>query len=136
MAGKAKAPRSGEELKSRVVAVAERWGLQAETEVVAARRLWGAKRYIDVVLTHKQTGKKLGIECKFQGTSGSAEEKIPSTINDIAYWPIPGIVVIDGDGFSKNMEGYLIATGKVVWFEDLEGWLQLFFALDARKKDE
>jgi len=27
------------------------------------------------------------------------------------------------------MQGYLMATGKVVWFQDLEDWLRLYFAL-------
>ena len=129
MAGKGTAPHSGGELRNKVVQLAEELGLKAETEVRAARRLWGAKRYIDVVLTHEPTGKKLGVECKYQGGSGSAEEKIPSTLNDIAHWPIPGLVVIDGAGFSKNMEGYLLSTGKVVWFSELEDWLRLFFAI-------
>ncbi|RMH40275.1 MAG: hypothetical protein D6694_10210 [Gammaproteobacteria bacterium] len=129
MAGKGRAPRKGDELKNKVVELAEKLGLQAETEVRAARRLWGARRRIDVVLTHKDTNRKLGVECKYQGGSGSAEEKIPATIQDIAYWPIPGIVVIDGEGFSKNMSGFLMATGKAVWFEDLEEWLKLYFGL-------
>ena len=129
MAGKGTAPKSGEELKRKVVELAKEIGLKAETEVVAARRIWGPKRYIDVVVTHEQSGKRLGIECKFQATRGTAEEKIPATIQDIGYWPIPGIVVIDGKGFSTNMEGYLMSTGKVVWFEDLEGWLRLYFGL-------
>lgn len=58
-------------------------------------------------------------------TPAIAEE----TISDIAYWPIPGIVVIDGDAFSLNMRGYLMSTGKVVWFDDLEDWLRLYFGL-------
>jgi hypothetical protein len=45
------------------------------------------------------------------------------------HWPIPGIVVIDGKGFSENMQGYLMSTGKVVWFSDLEDWLRLYFGL-------
>jgi hypothetical protein len=45
------------------------------------------------------------VECKFQATSGTAEEKIPATIQDMEHWPIPGIEVIDGEGFSKNMQG-------------------------------
>ena len=77
----------------------------------------------------RSTAKILGIECKYQGTSGSAEEKIPATIRDIEHWPIPGIVVIDGPGFSDNMKGFLMATGKTVWFEDLEDWLKLYFML-------
>jgi hypothetical protein len=129
LAGKGTAPRQGEALKYRVVRLAETLDLRTRTEVKAARRLWGAKRRIDVVVTHKATRKVLGIECKYQGTSGSAEEKIPATIKDIGYWPIPGIVVIDGPGFSENMKGFLMATGKAVWFEDLEDWLRLFFVI-------
>ncbi len=129
MPGRGTAPRHGELLKQRVVELAQELQLRAETEVKAARRLWGAKRRIDVVLTRETTGKILGIECKFQGTSGSAEEKIPATIRDIEYWPIPGIVVIDGPGFSDNMKGFLMSTGKAVWLEDLPDWLKLYFVL-------
>lgn len=129
MPGRGTAPLKGNELKRRVVALAESLGLKAKTEVKAARRLWGQKRYIDVVITDEKTGKVLGIECKFQAGGGTAEEKIPATIQDIAHWPIPGIVVIDGEGFSTNMQGYLMSTGKVVWFEELEDWLRLHFGL-------
>lgn len=129
MPGKGTAPRSGDELKNRVADLALSLGLKVGTEVTAARRLWGAKRHIDVVITQEKTGKTLGIECKFQGGSGSAEEKIPATVSDIESWPIPGIVVIDGEGFSANMQGYLMSTGKVVWFDDLSDWLKLYFAL-------
>jgi hypothetical protein len=129
MAGKGTAPRSGKELQQKVVELAEKLGLKARTEVTAARRLWGAERHIDVVVTHERTGKNLGIECKFQATAGTAEEKIPATIKDIESWPMPGIVVIHGKGFSANMRGYLMSTGKVVWLDDLEDWLCLYFAL-------
>lgn len=39
------------------------------------------------------------------------------------------LLVIDGEGFPSNMEGYLMSTGKVVGFSDLEDWLRLYFAL-------
>lgn len=129
MPGKSTAPKSGDELKKKVVVLAQTMGLKAETEVKAARRLWGQRRYIDVVITHSETGKRLGVECKYQAGSGTAEEKIPATIQDIAHWPIEGIVVIDGEGFSSNMRGYLMSTGKVIWFEELEEWLRLYFGL-------
>ena len=129
MPGKGTAPSGGRDLQQRVAQLAEKLGLRAEVEVSAARRLWGARRRIDVVLTHERTGKKLGIECKFQAGSGTAEEKIPATIKDIESWPIPGIVVIEGAGFSANMQGYLMSTGKVIWFDELEEWLRLYFAL-------
>jgi len=129
MPGKGTAPKSGDELKRRVVALAESLGLKADAEVKAARRLWGQRRFIDVVITEEKSGKRLGIECKYQSTGGTAEEKIPATIQDIAHWPITGIVVIDGVGFSTNMQGYLMSTGKVVWFDELEDWLRLYFGV-------
>lgn len=110
MPGRGTAPRGGRELQNKVVELATSLRLKAETEVIAARRLWGARRYIDVVLTHEKTGKKLGIECKFQGGTGSAEEKIPATIKDLESWPIPGIVVIEGQGFSANKQDCLMTA--------------------------
>ncbi len=129
MAGKASAVKSGDELKRKVVELGRKLGLKVQTEVTAARRLWGAKRRIDVMLTHEKTGKSLGIECKYQGGRGTAEEKIPATLKDIEFWPIDGIIVIAGSGFSPNIQGYLMSTGKVIWLEDLEDWLILYFSL-------
>lgn len=129
MPGKALAVINGEELKHAVADLGRDLGLNAKTEVKVGRRIWGAKRSIDVVLTHPTTHERLGLECKAQSSSGSAEEKIPATIEDIQAWPIRGLVVIAGDGFSENMRNYLISTGKVVEFEDLEDWLRLYFGL-------
>lgn len=130
MPGKGTAPRAGKALQQKVVELAKKLGLKAEIEVTAARRIWGSKRRIDVVVTQEQLRKKLGIECKAQGEGGTAEEKVLATIKDIESWPIPGIVVIEGKGYSDNMRGYLMSTGKVVWFDDLEEWLRLFFGLE------
>ena len=129
MPGKEAAVKNGDELEQHVVALATRLRLQTRTQVKVARRIWGAVRKIDVVLTHAETRRTLGVECKYQGTQGSAEEKIPSTIQDLAAWPIPGLVVFSGDGFSPNMRSFLISTGKAVEFEDLEEWLVLYFGL-------
>ena len=106
-------------------------GLEVRTEVTVGRRLWGAVRRIDVVLTRKDTGKTLGVECRYQGSGGSAEEKVPATIQDIAAWPIPGLVVFGGDGFSTNMVAFFHATGKAVSLGELEPWLRLFFGLST-----
>jgi hypothetical protein len=117
-------------LKRAAIDVAVSLGLKTEDEVKVGRRIWGARRFIDVVVTHRTTGLKLGIECKYQGTGGSAEEKIPATIEDIKAWPIRGLVVFDGPGFSVNMNGYLISTGMAVEFADLEDWLRLYFSIE------
>ena len=129
MPGRAKAVQSGNDLRDEVAELGVELGLLVETEVIVGRRVWGAKRKIDVVLKHPDTRKSLGIECKFQGGPGSAEEKIPATLEDIRAWPIRGIVVYTGDGFSKNMQLYLLSTGMAVALGDLRKWLELYFGI-------
>ena len=120
---------SGDELTRMVAALALSMGLEVRHQYQVGRRIWGAVRRIDVILTHPVTRKALGVECKYQLVPGSAEEKIPSTIQDISAWPIPGIVVFAGEGFSENMRSFLIASGKAVEAPDLPPWLALFFGL-------
>jgi hypothetical protein len=129
MAGGAKAVSSGDELVKAVCALANDLKLETREQYKVAKRIWGADRNIDVVLRSPGTGKTLGVECKFQDVSGTAEEKIPTTIQDISAWPIAGIVVFSGKGFTTNMRSFLISTGKAVAFEDLEPWLRLYFGL-------
>ncbi|MCH7958635.1 MAG: hypothetical protein IID08_00800 [Candidatus Hydrogenedentes bacterium] len=129
MAGKAKAVHSGNELRDQVASIGKDLGLDTEIEVSVGRRIWGARRKIDVVLKHPETRVSLGIECKFQDSRGSAEEKIPATLEDIKAWPIRGIVVYSGEGFSKNMLAYLMSTGMAVSLPDLDKWLELYFGL-------
>lgn len=129
MPGKAQAVASGNQLRDLVSALGEELGLTADIEVSVGRRIWGAKRRIDVVLKHPETRISLGVECKYQGTRGSAEEKIPATLEDIRAWPIRGIVVYSGEGFTTNMQAYLMSTGMAVEFVDLPTWLKLYFGL-------
>jgi len=129
MPGKSTAVESGNDLRDRVAAIGQALGLDVVVEVAVGRRVWGARRKIDVVLKHRETRVSLGVECKFQGGPGSAEEKIPATIEDIRAWPIRGIVVYSGEGFSKNMEAYLLSTGMAVELNDLKTWLELYFGL-------
>lgn len=129
MPGLARAVSNGDELASAVAELGRQLGLEVSEQVRVARRIWGAKRHIDVVLTHPTTRKTLGIECKYQAVGGTAEEKVPSTIQDIAAWPIAGIVVFAGVGFTENMKAFLLSTGKAVELSEVEPWLRLYFGL-------
>jgi hypothetical protein len=130
MPGRAAAVRSGQEIETVVAEIARNLNLEVFRQVKVGRRIWGAERKIDVVLRHPTTRQTIGIECKFQGGGGSAEEKIPATVQDIEAWPIPGIIVFAGKGFSSNMRSFLYSTGKAVDLDDVEQWLKLFFGLD------
>ncbi|MCI0407928.1 MAG: hypothetical protein L0191_05075 [Acidobacteria bacterium] len=129
MAGGKNATPSGNVLREKVVTLAEAMGLEVKREVTVGRRIWGAKRRIDVVVTQPHSRITLGLECKYQKDRGTTDEKIPATILDIAAWPIPGLVVFEGEGISENIRSYLYSTGKAVEFEDLEAWMKLFFRL-------
>jgi hypothetical protein len=130
MPGGAAAVTSGDALCKEVAALGVGLGLAAREQFKCGRRIWGAERYIDVVLTEVSSRRRLGIECKYQGTAGSAEEKIPAIIQDISAWPIPGLVVFSGLGFSENIKSFLIASGRAVELDELEAWVQLFFGLE------
>ncbi|MEK7277908.1 MAG: PD-(D/E)XK nuclease superfamily protein [Chloroflexota bacterium] len=134
MAGKRKATIAGKNLEQEVAAIGEILDLEVRPQYQVGRRLWGAKRHIDFVLTQRQTRKSIGIECKAQNSRGSLEEKISSTIKDIEAWPINGLVVISGIGFSDNIRSYLYSTGRVVDVEDLEEWLRLYFSLEPKPR--
>jgi hypothetical protein len=129
MPGRAAAVHNGKDLEYAVAEIGMSLGLAVRTQVSVGKRIWGAVRQIDVVLTDPTTRQSLGLECKYQGSGGSAEEKIPTTIKDIEAWPIKGLVVFHGEGFSAHMRAYLFSTGLAVELEDLETWLRLFFGL-------
>ncbi len=99
MAGKEIAVKNGNKLVEAVAEIGKALGLDVIKQYRVSRRIWGAKRSIDVVLIQPETRKTLGIECKYQETSGTAEEKLPATIQDILSWPIPGLLVFYGKGF-------------------------------------
>lgn len=129
MAGTGAAVRSGADLETLVAGIVTGLGLEVERQVKVGRRIWGAERRIDIIAKDRSTRMALGIECKYQGTAGSAEEKIPATIQDIDAWPIRGVVVFAGDGFSERLKSYLLSTGKALEVEDLATWLKLYFGL-------
>jgi len=131
MPGKARAVRVGKVLQNKVVKMGRELSLEIKTEVRLGKRIWGANRRIDVVMTDPKTRLSLGIECKAQRSMGTTEEKLTATVRDIKAWPIRGIIVIDGEGFSDHMRSFLYSTGLTVDLEDLEMWLRLFFGISS-----
>ncbi len=127
---------SGQQLERAVVQLGKALGLETSSQVAMGKRIWGRGRRVDVVLRHPKTGQRLGIECKYQNTAGTAEEKVPLTITDIEAWPIRGLVVVHGDGFSNDFKAFLRSSGKVVEFEDLANWLCFFFDLPIDRTEQ
>ena len=120
---------TGQQLERAVLELAQALGLEARSQVAMGKRIWGRGRRVDVVLRHPETGQRLGIECKYQNVLGSAEEKIPLTITDMEAWPIRGLVVLHGEGFSRDFKPFLRARGRIVEFKRLAEWLRFYFRL-------
>lgn len=125
----------GVRLVDRVELLALSLGLDARREFRLGRRLWGAERRIDILLTNPTTRERVGIECKAQNSSGSVEEKLISTLIDIDHWPMRGLVVLDGEGFSIAMRNHAIGSGKAIDFAELEQWLRIFFKLELSENE-
>lgn len=125
--------KSGADLEKAVAMVGEALGLEVERQVVMGDRIWGPRRHVDVVLSKPDTERMLGIECKYQRSKGTVEEKIPLTVEDMEDWPIRGIVVLHGDGFSRDFRPFLKGRGHIVEFKRLAEWLRFYFRLPRER---
>ena len=121
--------KSGRQLERAVAKVGRAFGLEVYQQHKSGQRIWGRARHIDIMLRDPDQRLRLGIECKYQGVPGTAEEKIPGTIQDMDAWAMRGVVVIHGGGFSENFPAFARASGKVIWFEELPDFLIDYFDL-------
>lgn len=71
--------------------------------------IYGKKRKVDIVLYHPRLhGDNLVIQCKWQASSGSVEEKYPFEIQSIAQNRTDTIIILDGGGYSAGAKQWLI----------------------------
>lgn len=103
-------------------------GLSYLRQVKMGSSILGRRRIADF-LVYDDEGRSLGIECKFQQGPGSAEDKLVHTITDFDARPVKHILVFGGEGFSRNIRGYLLSTGKAVEVDQLRNYLVFYFGL-------
>lgn len=78
-------------------------GIKLYREVSLGKSIIGKDRRVDILVLHQQTNRALAIECKYQHGHGTADEKIPYTIDDLRAMRMPACVVYAGEGFSKGV---------------------------------
>jgi hypothetical protein len=78
-------------------------GLVVYREVPLGKSIIGKKRRVDVFALHRESQKALAVECKVQTSAGTADEKIPYTLQDLAAMHVPAFVVYAGGGFSEGV---------------------------------
>ncbi len=81
-------------------------GKQFAKQVVIGTTVYDSKRRCDfLVLNRDKFPDGLVIECKWQESSGSVDEKYPFLVFNIAKIGVPTIVLLDGSGYKpKAME--------------------------------
>lgn len=108
-------------------------GITVYREVAIGMTIIGKRRRVDVFVVHEASGKALAIECKYQASQGTADEKIPYTLRDVLEMGMPACVVYAGDGFSAGIEHMLAGAPRAARClpgEDLERGAHTF-ELDA-----
>lgn len=78
-------------------------GLMVYRELSLGKSIIGKNRAIDVFALHADTKTALALECKYQATPGTVDEKIPYALADLEALWVPGCVVYAGEGFSTGV---------------------------------
>ncbi|MBK8171718.1 MAG: hypothetical protein IPK60_15405 [Sandaracinaceae bacterium] len=85
-------------------------GLEAYREVSFGKTIIGKNRRIDVFVVRPGTPDALAIECKYQDSLGTVDEKIPYTLDDLESLRMPACVTYAGQGFSSGILHMLAAS--------------------------
>ena len=85
-------------------------GLVVYREVNLGKTIIAKDRQIDVFVMRPVDQKAIAIECKYQDVSGTADEKIPYTLQDLAALRMPAAVAYAGAGFSEGVLHLLQAS--------------------------
>ena len=78
-------------------------GLEVYEEVNVGTSIIGKQRRLDLLLLHRETGRALALECKYQDSAGTVDEKIPYALNDLEALRMPGVIAYAGSGFSEGV---------------------------------
>ena len=63
----------------------------------------GKNRCIDVFCVGEPDNRAFAVECKFQDSAGTVDEKIPYALDDLQALPMAGCIAYAGDGFSEGV---------------------------------
>ncbi|MBX7134227.1 MAG: hypothetical protein K1X67_16260 [Fimbriimonadaceae bacterium] len=102
-------------------------GLVVYTEINLGKTIIGKARKVDVFVVQEATQRALSIECKYQDTKGTTDEKIPYALQDLTALRVPACLCYAGDGWSRGVLHTLAASSLAAYC--------LPDASDARRTD-
>ena len=78
-------------------------GLKVYREIRVGKTIIGKNRCIDIFCVCERSNKAFAIECKFQDSQGTVDEKIPYALDDLQALPMAGCIAYAGNGFSDGV---------------------------------
>ena len=91
----------GASFERKVCKLLDKYGYRYECHKLIGKSIYGSRLYCDVFVTDSHEGNFV-LECKWQSSKGSVDEKFPFTIANIFASGIHTVLVIDGGGASRS----------------------------------
>src|SRR5687767_47003 len=85
-------------------------GVGVYREVSIGKSIIGKNRKVDILLVDSETREGFALECKYQATQGTADEKIPYALDDLRAMRMTAGLVYAGEGFSTGVLHLLRAS--------------------------
>jgi hypothetical protein len=104
--------------------VSKRFGarsLKVYREIRIGKTIIGKNRCIDIFCVGDAAQKAFAIECKFQDSQGTVDEKIPYALDDLEALPVAGCIAYAGQGFSDGVLHMLAASRHAAYCFPLAG---------------
>ena len=84
--------------------------LRVYREIRVGKTIIGKNRCIDIFCVSEDSRQAFAIECKFQDSQGTVDEKIPYALDDLRALPMAGCIAYAGQGFSEGVLHMLAAS--------------------------
>ena len=107
--------------------VSKRFGsrtLKVYREIRVGKTIIGKNRCIDIFCVSDDSRKAFAIECKFQDSQGTVDEKIPYALDDLRALPMSGCIAYAGQGFSEGVLHMLAASPHAAYCLPAPGQLE------------
>jgi hypothetical protein len=88
-------------------------GLKVYREIRVGKSIIGKNRCIDVFCVRE--AEAFAVECKFQDSPGTVDEKIPYALDDLQALPMAGCIAYAGSGFSEGVLHMLRAAPRAAY---------------------
>ena len=108
-------------------------GLAVYREIRVGKSIIGKNRCIDVFCVRDADSTAFAVECKYQDSPGTVDEKIPYALDDLEALPMAGCIAYAGRGFSEGVLHMLRAAPRAAYCLPLTG--QADSSQDTRELD-